>query len=139
MGSEDQKVTADMNEYLNSVLTGKVKMEGIEGTVVRRLQEDDEESRRLESIISQLTQQLDSARLRSLNLQGRREAYIQLLVDEELDRRKRKSISDPTKVQLRGSVLSEEERSNLGDVLGMNINEAKVVPARMAEKKERLI
>jgi hypothetical protein len=137
MGSED-KNTIEMNEYLNSIMTGKVKVEGIEGTVVRRLQEDGAEFQRLEGVISQLTQQLDSARLRSLNLQGRREAYIQLLVDEELERRKRKNVTDPTKIHLRGNILSEGERETLGDILGSNVTEARLVPAKVVKREERL-
>lgn len=137
MGSDNKNSTEEMNEYLNSVMTGKVKVDGVEGTVVRRLQEDDSEFRRLNEIISQLTQQLESARLRSLNLQGRREAYVQLLVDEEMERRKKKNVVDPTKVQLRGGILSESEKETLGDLLGSPIKEARVVPAQVVKERER--
>jgi len=136
MGSEEQKLTTEMNEYLSRVIEGKVLVEGVEQTVVNRWKQDDSESKQLEQAVSQLTQQLDGVRLRLLHLQGKKEAYIQLLVDEELARKKKKNIADPTKIQIKGSILSEDEKNTLGDVLGMPIAEARVVPANMVKRKE---
>lgn len=136
MGSENRNSTEEINEYLNSLMTGKVKAEGIEGNVVRRLQEYDAEFKRLDGIISQLSQQLETAKTRAINFQGKREAYIQLLVDEEMERRKRKSFTDPTKIQFKGAILSEDEKNTLGGVLGMPVTEARAVLANTDKRKE---
>lgn len=136
MGSENRNSTEEMNEYLNGLMTGKVKVEGVEGTVVRRLQEDDAEFKRLDGVISQLSQQLETAKIRAINFQGKREAYIQLLVDEEMERRKKKSFTDPTKIRIKGSILSEDEKNTLGNVLGMPVSEAQAVLANVSNRKE---
>lgn len=125
MGNENTETQA-MNEYLIQVLTGKVKVAGLEATVVLRMQEDEAESRQLDSVIAQLSQKLESAKLRMLNLQGRREAYIQLLADEEIARRKK---AEPAP-QSKGVSLSIEDREILSSALGAPISKAEIFPVR---------
>jgi len=129
MGSENRNSTEEMNEHLNALMTGEVKVEGVEGTVVRRLQEDEAEFKRLDGIISQLSQQLESAKTRAISLQGKREAYIQLLVDEESARRKATEASKHA-MRAKFEKLSHEEKKSLGDVLGSSSPALEVLHAK---------
>lgn len=102
----------EVNEYMDAVLTGKIKLEGLEAKVVSKLSEMSEEIGKLEKFVGQVSNQLEQAKIRLVNLNGRREGYAQLLVDEEVHRRQ--SVKEALS-PIRAKVVPQERP--LGDVL----------------------
>ena len=107
----------EANEYIQTALIGTIRLDGLEATILRNLTELNQEALKLAQNIQQATAHLEQAKVQLLTLNGRREGYAQLLVDEESARRKATEASKHT-MRAKFEKLSHEEKKSLGDVLG---------------------
>jgi len=119
----------EANEYIQTALIGTIRLDGLEATILRNLTELNQEALKLAQNIQQATAHLEQAKVQLLTLNGRREGYAQLLVDEESARRKATEASKYA-MQAKFEKLSHEEKKSLGDVLGSSSPALEVLHAK---------
>jgi len=119
----------EANEYIQTALIGTIRLDGLEATILRNLTELNQEALKLAQNIQQATAHLEQAKVQLLTLNGRREGYAQLLVDEESARRKATEASKHT-MRAKFEKLSHEEKKSLGDVLGSSSPALEVLHAK---------
>lgn len=116
----------EANDYIQAALIGTIKLTGLESTILRNLTELNQETAKLAQNIQQATAHLEQAKVQLLTLNGRREGYAQILVDEEAVRRKKVDLAP----QGKEVALSAEDRDILSAALSEQISKAEIFPVR---------
>lgn len=125
----------EAREYLENVMRGKTAVQGLERSVVQRLQQTNLESLRMEKEISSLSTAQEQAKRRLYELNGLREGYAQILIEAEDGRRDVKATTPMKAVpENKAHDLDDTECKVLSDLIGRKVDRAELHVAAQGEK-----
>lgn len=115
--------TREANDYIDSLIQGSVKTESeFEAGALNYLRKTVAEEREMKERADYLATELEAMRQKLQALTGRREAYLQILIDAEMKRRAKAQVTNR-------NILSREEKEALNTGSG-------VIPCDFQKKGE---